>query len=102
MYIYHPILLPMLSALSLVLLFCSNRADMVGNGFISLEQFVQVISSRELGLPLDQEEILYIADQVNIYRSGWIPIIQVASILPGLITVLFQQRMQLELVSWEL
>ena len=80
----------------------SNSADLVGNGFISLDQFAGVISSRDLGLPLHQEEILYIASQVDIYGNGWVPVIQAASILPGLITVLFQQRMQLELVSLEM
>lgn len=76
-----------------------SRADHEGKGFISLGEFVQVIEPQKVGLPLNEQELLFLATEADFNGTGWIPIIQVASILPGLLTAIFQQRMQIQLVS---
>ena len=78
------------------------RADPGKTGYITIDDFIQIIQSRELSLPLDQQELLYLATEADIQSTGWVPIIQVASLLPGLLTTIFQQRMSLELVRQKL
>lgn len=79
------------------------------SGFITFDQFLHIIGSRDLALPLDQEELMFIAGnvsfmklwyalillgQANVYNNSWIPIIQVGQMIPGLLVQLFKHRME--------
>lgn len=52
-------------AASLHDLLLANRVDADQTGFISLEDFMQILSSRDLGLQLVENELLYIVSQVK-------------------------------------
>ncbi len=41
-----------------------SSLDYSQTGFLSAEDFIQVLSSRDLGLQLDENELLYIVGQV--------------------------------------
>lgn len=41
------------------------RLDSYGTGHIRVENFYQIMSSSDLALPLDQEEILYVGGKNN-------------------------------------
>ncbi len=40
--------------------YCTNSLDSYGTGHIWIDHFYQVMSSSDLALPLDQEELSYI------------------------------------------
>ena len=67
-------------------------------GYIQQEEFLQVLNSRDLGLQLNEEELLYIAEQVDINVNGWIPLVQVVPQLPALLLAIYEQRAEQAMV----
>lgn len=64
-----------------------------------MDDFAQVINSRDLGLQLNENELMNIAEQSNIYGNGWIPFVQVVPHLPDLLLATYKQREELAMVS---
>lgn len=78
---------------------CCRDRDIDANlGYIQLEEFLQVLNSRDLGLQLNEEELLYIAEQVDINVNGWIPLVQVVPQLPALLLAIYKQRAEQAMV----
>ena len=69
-------------------------------GYLQIEEFIQVLNSRDLGLQLNEGELLYIAEQMDINVNGWIPLIQMVPELPPLLLALYNQRAEQAMV-WE-
>ena len=69
-------------------------------GYLQIEEFIQVLNSRDLGLQLNEGELLYIAEQMDINVNGWIPLIQMVPELPPLLWALYNQRAEQAMV-WE-
>ncbi len=65
---------------------------MTQSGLISSDDFIKVLNYRDLGLQLNEAEILYIAEQSDLYGNGSIPFIQVAPVLPEILRILYNQR----------
>ena len=79
-------------------LLCRDRDIDANLGYLQLEEFVQVLNSRDLGLQLNEEELLYIAEQVDINMNGWIPLVHVVSLLPALLLAIYKQRAEQAMV----
>lgn len=75
------------------------RLDYRRTGFIHSDDFTQLLNSRDLGLQLNEDELLYVASQVDVYGNGWVPFIQVAPFLPNLLLTLYRQRAEEAIVS---
>ena len=67
-------------------------------GYLQVEEFIQVLNYRDLGLQLNEEELLYIAAQVDINVNGWIPLVQVVPQLPPLLLAIYKQRAEQTMV----
>ena len=80
--------------------FCYNRdRDIDANyGYLESDEFRQVLNSRDLGLQLNNDELLYIAEQVDINVNGWIPLVQVISQLPALLMTIYRLRAEQAMV----
>ncbi len=78
-----------------IILIC--RLDDQNIGLVSTEAFTQLISSRDLGLQLNENELFYIAEQVD-PGNGWIPFMSVAQQLPNFLVSLYNQRAELQVV----
>ena len=78
-----------------------HRLDYRRTGFLSTDDLVQVLNSRDLGLQLDENELLYVANQVDVYGNGWVPFIHVAPLLPNLLLTIYTQRAEQAIVSPE-
>ena len=76
-----------------------DREDSQGSGFITKDDFIKVLNSRDLGLQLNEDEIIYIVEQSDLYKSGYIPFIQVIPQLPELLRALYQRRAEQSEVS---
>ena len=66
-------------------------------GFVSIDDFTQLLNSRDLGLQLNENEILYIAEQANA-GNGWVPFIPVTQQLPNLLVAMYNQRAEIQMV----
>ena len=67
-------------------------------GYLQVEEFIQVLNSRDLGLQLNEDELLYVAEQVDINVNGWIPLVQVVPQLPSLLLAIYKQRAEQAMV----
>ena len=74
------------------------RMDNQGLGFVSIDDFTQLLNSRDLGLQLNENELLYIAEQVD-PGNGWVPFVPVAQQLPEFLVAMYNQRAELQMVS---
>ena len=74
------------------------RMDKQGLGFVSIDDFTQLLNSRDLGLQLNENELLYIAEQVD-PGNGWVPFVPVAQQLPEFLVAMYNQRAELQMVS---
>ncbi len=87
-----------------VILMCSHyiwsycRLDDQNSGFVSIDNFTQLLNSRDLGLQLNENELYYIAEQVD-PGNGWVPFVSVAQQLPEFLTALYNQRAELQVVN---
>ena len=75
------------------------RLDYRRTGFIHSDDFTQVLNSRDLGLQLDENQLLYVASQVDVYGNGWVPFIHIVPLLPDLLLTIYRQRAEEEIVS---
>ena len=57
-----------------------------------MDEFIQVLNSRDLGLQLNEDELLYIAEQTDVNLNGWIPLVQTLPQLPPLLLAIYNQR----------
>ena len=70
-------------------------------GYLQIEEFIQVLNSRDLGLQLNEGELLYIAEQMDIKKCQWLdPSHPNGSRLPPLLLALYNQRAEQAMV-WE-
>ena len=67
-------------------------------GYLHTEDFIQVLNSRDLGLQLNEMELLYIAEQMDINVNGWIPLVQMVPVLPPLLLAIYKQRAEQSMV----
>ena len=67
-------------------------------GYLQIEEFIQVLNSRDLGLELNEGELLYIAEQVDININGWIPLVEMVPELPSLLLAIYNQRAEQAMV----
>ena len=67
-------------------------------GYLHMEEFIQVLNSRDLGLQLNEDELLYIAEQTDINLNGWIPLVQILPQLPPLLLAIYNQRAEQAMV----
>jgi len=74
------------------------RVDHQGLGFVGIDDFTQMLNSRDLGLQLNENELYYIAEQAD-SGNGWVPIVAVSQQLPNLLVALYNQRAELQMVS---
>ncbi|XP_064396735.1 uncharacterized protein LOC135343685 isoform X2 [Halichondria panicea] len=72
-----------------------QRMDYQGRGFVSIDDFTQLLNSRDLGLQLNENELLYIAEQVD-PGNGWVPFVPVAQQLPEFLVAMYNQRAELQ------
>ena len=61
-------------------------------GYLHMDEFIQVLNSRDLGLQLNEDELLYIAEQTDVNLNGWIPLVQTLPQLPPLLLAIYNQR----------
>ena len=57
-----------------------------------------MLNSRDLGLQLNEAEILYIVEQSDLHGNGYIPFVQVAPVLPEVLRILYSQRAEQSMV----
>ena len=69
-------------------------------GYLQVEEFIQVLNLRDLGLQLNEDELLYIAEQIDINVNGWIPLVQVVPQLPSLLLAIYKHRAEQAMVSF--
>lgn len=82
------------------ILFSLRDRDVDANlGYLQLDEFIQVLNSRDLGFQLSEGELLYIAEQMDINVNGWIPLVQVVPQLPQLLMAIYQHRAEQAMVS---
>ena len=67
-------------------------------GYLQLDEFLQVLNSRDLGFQLSEAELLYIAEQMDVNVNGWIPLVQVVPELPQLLLTIYQHRAEQAMV----
>lgn len=76
-----------------------NRFDHNDQGFVTVDDFTQVLNSRDLGLQLNENELVYVAEQSNVYGNGWVPFVQVVTRLPDILLAIYKQRAEGAVVS---
>ena len=64
-----------------------------------MDSVIQVLDSRDLGLQLVEQELLYIAGQVDVYGNGYVPFAQLAPSLLDILLQLYNERAQTCIVS---
>ena len=57
-----------------------------------MDEFIQVLNSRDLGLQLNEDELLYVAEQTDVNFNSWIPLVQILPQLPPLLLAIYNQR----------
>lgn len=70
----------------------------MGSEFISKDDFAKVLSSRDLGLQLNEVEVAYLAEQFDFYGDGNISCMQVIPQLPEVLQMLYNQRAEQSMV----
>lgn len=70
----------------------------MGSEFISKDDFAKVLSSRDLGLQLNEVEVAYLAEQFDFYGDGNISCMQVIPQLPAVLQMLYNQRAEQSMV----
>ncbi len=73
------------------------RIDVQGSGFITTEDFMKILSSRDLGLQLNVDELQYLIGESQ-YENGYVPFVQVAPELPEMLRALYYQRAEQSMV----
>ena len=76
------------------------RTDYTQTGFVTTDDFMQVLSSRDFGFQLDETELIALAEQVNVHGNGWVPYMQVAPSIPALLQSVYQQRAEQAMVRY--
>lgn len=71
-----------------------ESVDHEGSGYLSVDSVIQVLDSRDLGLQLVEQELLYIAGQVDVYGNGYVPFAQLAPSLLDILLQLYNERAQ--------
>ena len=64
-----------------------------------MDDFTQVLNSRDLGLQLNENELVYVTEQSDMYGNGWVPFVQVVPRLPDLLLAIYKQRAEGAVVS---
>jgi hypothetical protein len=63
-----------------------------GTGYMTLGDFLQVLTSPDLGLQLEENEQTYVASQVDPEASGVVVYREAAALVPELLQLIFSQR----------
>ena len=79
------------------LVHATHSVDHRSLGFVSIDDFTQLLNSRDLGLQLNENEILYIAEQADA-GNGWVPFVSVTQQLPNLLVAMYNQRAETQMV----